>query len=54
MSSMLTKTKKKFAKFQNLNFHNSLNNFGRDPTMSTHVFVVVVVVVFLFVCLGFF
>ena len=28
---MLTKTKKKLAKIQNLKFHNSLNNIGRDP-----------------------
>ncbi len=28
---MLTKAKKKMEKIQNLKFHNSLNNFGRDP-----------------------
>ena len=29
---MLTKTKKKWQKFQNLKLHKSLNKFGRDPS----------------------
>ncbi len=30
--TMLMKTEKKLAKIQNWKFHDSLNNFGRDPS----------------------
>ncbi len=32
------KKKKKMPKIQNLKFHNSFNNFGRDILMSMHDF----------------
>ncbi len=30
--SHVNENEKKLAKIQNLKFHNSLNNFGRDPS----------------------